>query len=54
MAFMLSGMQVECGECDKPPTTATTDEQTNENSEESEPPTTEAKVTHDNEARHIF
>jgi hypothetical protein len=54
MAFMLSGMQVECGECDKPPTTATADEHTIDKSEESEPPTTEAKVTHGNEARHIF
>ena len=54
MAFMLSGMQVECGECDKPPTTTNTDELTNDNSEESEPPTTEAKVTHDNEDRQIF
>ena len=54
MAFMLSNMQVECGECDKPPTTATTDEPTNHNSEESEPPTTEAKATHGNEGRQIF
>ena len=54
MAFMLSGMQVDCGECDKPPTTTTTDELNNVNSEESEPPTTEAEVTHGNEARHIF
>jgi hypothetical protein len=54
MAFMLSGMQVECGECDKPPTTTTTDELTNDNSEESEPPTTEAKGTHDNKDRQIF
>ena len=54
MAFMLSGMQVECGECDKPPMTTTTDELTNENSEESEPTTTEAKVTHDNKDRQIF
>ena len=54
MAFMLSGMQVECGECDKPLTTTTTDEPTNHNSEESEPPTTEAKATHGNEGRQIF
>ena len=51
---MLSGMQVECGECDKPPTTTTTDELTNDNNKQSEPPTTEAKVTHDNEDRQIF
>ena len=54
MAIMLSGLQVECGECDKPTTTTTTDEQTNDNSEKSEPPVTEAKVTHDNENRQIF
>ena len=54
MAFMLSGMQVECGECHKPPTKTTTDELTNDISEEPEPPTTEAKVTHDNEDRKIF
>ena len=54
MAIMLSGLQVECGECDKPTTTTTTDEQTNDNSEKSEPPVTEAKVTHDNENRQVF
>ena len=52
MSLMLSGLQVECGECDKPTTTTTTDEQTNDNSEESEPPVAEAKVTHEN--RQVF
>ena len=54
MALMLSGLQVECGECDKPTTTTTTDEQTNDNSEKSEPPVTEAKATHDIEDRQVF
>ena len=54
MALMLSGLQVECGECDKPTTTTTADEQTNDNREKSEPPIAEAKVTHDNENRQVF
>ena len=54
MVLMLSGLQVECGECDKLTTTTTTDEQTNDNSGESEPPVTEAKVTHVNENRQVF
>ena len=51
---MLSGLQVECGECDKLPTTTTTDEQTNDNSEKSEPPIAETKVTQVNEDRQVF
>ena len=43
MAFMLSGLQVECGECDKPSTT-TVDEQVNKTNVTLEPTTVDSTV----------